>query len=286
MKKVLITGIDGFLGSVIANTLQKKYDVFGIQRNPKKLKRIKKGIFKIYKFNDDIEEIFNEYHFFSVIHTATVYSVNNNGISYLRNTNIEMPIKLMKLSCKYGVKLFINTDTFTSYSKLPYDYLTDYHNSKKECLNGLLEINNRYETKLVNMIIFHMFGKNDGKHKFVTRIIDDLKNNRFIKLTKGIQKRDFIHVQDVANAYCCILKNFNRLKFKFQSFEVGSGNSISIKNFVLKLKKLTKSSSKLHFGALPMRKGEFYDSYAKNANLIKMKWKINEELDCRLRDLI
>lgn len=286
MKKVLITGIDGFLGSVIANTLQKKYEVFGIQRNPKKLKRIKKGIFKIYKFDDDIEEIFNEYHFFSVIHTATVYSKNNIGISYLKNTNIEMPIKLMQLSSKYGIKLFINTDTFTSYSKLPYDYLTDYHNSKKECLNGLLEINNRSETKLVNMIIFHMFGENDGKQKFVTRIIDDLKNNRIIKLTKGNQKRDFIHVQDVANAYYCILKNFNLLKFNFQSFEVGSGNSISIKNFVLKLKKLTKSSSKLHFGALPMRKGEFNDSYAKNANLIKMKWKISEELDFRLRDLI
>ena len=51
-------------------------------------------------------------------------------------------------------------------------------------------------------------------------------------------------------------------KFNFKHIDVGTGKKTSIRDFVKTIKRLSKSSTKLDFGALPYREDEIMSSYA------------------------
>jgi nucleoside-diphosphate-sugar epimerase len=98
-----------------------------------------------------------------------------------------------------------------------------------------------------------------------------LNNKKKIKLTEGNQKRDFIYISDVVDAYITTLKYKNHKK-NFVEFEVGTGQSISIKEFVLTMHKILQSKSELLFGNIETRTDEIMDSRANNLDLIKLGW--------------
>ena len=115
--------------------------------------------------------------------------------------------------------------------------------------------------QIFNMKVEHMYGTQDDSTKFVTWIIQQLKKNvAEIELTSGIQKRDFIYVDDVVNAYLTVYNN--RIKFeKYTEFDVGTGNQVSVRDFVSEIYNQEKIrnpglSTILKFGAKEYRKGE------------------------------
>jgi len=73
-KKILITGINGFLGSHLAKYLKSSFEVLGLEYSLENLNRIASENFKVYSTNDTVLEIiFKENDFYAVIHLATVY---------------------------------------------------------------------------------------------------------------------------------------------------------------------------------------------------------------------
>ncbi len=271
MKTILITGINGFLGSHLAKALSVEYNIIGIEYSLENLFRLEEYDFKIYSSKNDIEQIFKEELIFAVIHAATIYRRNSNDpIEALINTNIILPVKLYELAGKYNCQLFLNTDTFFNDSKYSSSYLPDYTLSKKQVLEWIKLLSG--PCKLVNMKIFHMYGPGDAPDKFIPQMIVRLKmHEKNIYTTLGEQTRDFIYIDDVVNAYKVILER-NDIIPNFQEFQVGTGNSLSIKEFLLMLQSMTNSNSKLCFGSLPYSPNEIMASCAENSNLISLSW--------------
>ena len=58
----------------------------------------------------------------------------------------------------------------------------------------------------------------------------------------------------------------------FQEYEIGSGQSISIRNFVETVHKITNSHTQLNFGALPYRDDEIMYSQANITALRQLGW--------------
>ena len=105
-----------------------------------------------------------------------------------------------------------------------------------------------------------MYGLYDDKNKFVPWLVQSLINNvDHIDLTKGEQKRDFINVNDVVNVYTLLLEKYKNLP-SYSEFDVGTGEQIQLKDFILKvyqeIKKRQNINTKLNFGALNYREGE------------------------------
>lgn len=286
MQTILITGINGFLGSYLAKSLSNEYSIIGLEYSLNKLFRLKGYNFKVYFSTiDELENIFTENKIDFVIHTATVYRNLNESIESLFNTNIKLPIKLFELANKFNSQAFINTDTFFNNPQFEYSYLGEYTLSKKHCLEWLKIITT--DIKLINMKLFHMYGPNDSPNKFVPQIIHNLKNNvKDIKLTKGEQKRDFIYITDVISAFYCVINNFNSIKTHFSNFDVGTGSSTTIRKFVEISRDTIKSNSTLNFGALEYRKGEIMDSIANTKCLEKLGWKPHIDIYNGLNELI
>uniref|UniRef100_UPI000AAB944E NAD-dependent epimerase/dehydratase family protein n=1 Tax=Endozoicomonas arenosclerae TaxID=1633495 RepID=UPI000AAB944E len=126
--------------------------------------------------------------------------------------------------------------------------------------------------KFCNVKLEHMYGPNEGSEKFTSYIIKSCLNNvPVIKLTPGEQKRDFIYISDVVSAYKTLLES-NNLPY-FEDLELGSGQAVSIKDFVLTVHKKANSKSKLDFTAIEYRNNEIMHSQADNRKLFQYGWK-------------
>ncbi len=281
-----MTGATGFLGSHILKKLidiGKKIVI--IVRDDSSLLRINnlKGFstFVINKDFSNIEDLYNEHSINIIIHVATEYGRNSPNSTVL-SSNVSFPTKLIELADRKNLKLFINTDTFSSKFQNS-SYLKNYISSKKvfkEYLKSLSDI------QVFTLQLEHIFGEFDSKGKFFTFLLDSmLSNQESIELTTGTQKRDFIYVSDVVDAYVTVLNNRNSLK-NYEEFEVGRGVSISVREFVSIIHKISGSKSKLLFGALETRSDEIQYSKANNSNLHLLGWKPNFTIEMAIKRIL
>lgn len=106
-KKVLITGITGSIGKIIAKAfIEKDYEVFGTGRNSSKIEKIKselnfKQIFNIDFINSDFKTILPK-DFDILINCAGIYdycetqNADEKKISEILKLNLEVPVLLSK----------------------------------------------------------------------------------------------------------------------------------------------------------------------------------------------
>lgn len=278
MKKVLITGASGFLGSHLLKTLLKsrEYYILALKREQSNVSRIQKLV-PDYKENSflkfvNINEIDDIKSIDIIIHTATNYG-RDLKLSEILDTNLILPLKLLEHFVSKGLKLFINTDScFTKPSYACSAYLGEYIISKKLLVSALNSLS--FDVKIANMQLEHPYGEFDGENKFSEKMIQDIaiKKVDCIDLTYGEQKRDFIYIDDVCEAYMTILQNYQEHFFKFMNFEVGTGIAISIRDFLCEIKNYSNSKTELKFGTLEYREDEKMLSKADTNTLKEWGW--------------
>lgn len=265
-RNILLTGGTGFLGSnLLKKLIENGFNVFILLRKESKLSRIEDFVGKV-KFvrtdKADLFDFFSRNEIYAIIHCATNYGRKNESPVDILEANLTLPLKLLQLGADSGVKCFVNTDTVLDMR------VNCYSLSKAQFKDWLRTYSDRMVC--VNVALEHFYGPDDTPSKFITWVIQSLiKETDRIALTLGEQKRDFIYIDDVANAFMRILSDSMIRKNGFVSYDIGTGSLISIVDFVLMIKKLLgNESTVLDFGAIPYRENEVMES---NVNLSAIK---------------
>lgn len=275
-RKILLTGATGFLGSHLLYALLDKTsdNILILKRSFSNLWRIKELMNNLRVSYIDVDKNnFNDIDWKgidTIIHCATEYGRNNNSCYNVLETNLMFPINLIEYAIKNNVKTFINTDSYFNKENMSYSTLINYSLSKKS-LNLWLSYFSK-NIKIINMVLEHIYGENDNSDKFVERMIQDIAitPKPFINLTHGEQKRDFIYVGDVCEAYLAALKYSRENNFRYRKFDIGTGIPVSIKQFVESIKLNTVLDNNLpvlNFGKLQYRDDEIMCSYADTVEL-------------------
>jgi CDP-paratose synthetase len=273
--KILITGGSGFLGSNLALALLSQgHDISLLLRPTSSLIRFGEQLkyFTIcYCENDnDISNFIKLVSPDIVIHTAASLGRNNESLLELYDANYRFGLSVLQCISSINKHVyFINTNTALDAQLNLYSY------TKYNFANTGKMIAKKFPDRIsfINILMQIFYGPGDNKSSFVTKIINNCKSNQEeLQLTAGIQNRDFIFIEDVTSAYVSIIKNLKNLE-NVMDIDVGSGKTITIKEFVETVHRLSKSSIDLNFGALPFRKLEPMNC---KANIIKLKsfgWK-------------
>lgn len=275
---IVLTGATGFLGSnLLGKLLVNGYEVAATVRTNSSLARIEKWtghknikLYNIEKTNP--RSIFEENKIDAIVHTATEYGRGATAISKILEANLVLPIRLIELGIEHATSCFINTDSYFNKTGSSYSNLLNYSLSKKSLLVWLGQLSN--QIRIVNVMLEHMYGSGDSRSKFVENLIQEIAVERIprVHLTHGHQKRDFVYVDDVADAFMKLIEYGRTHEFTFKSFEVGSGESIQVRDFAQTIKKLSHSSSELGFGDIQYRSDEIMDSKADICAMAELGW--------------
>lgn len=279
--RFLITGGTGFLGGhLLRALLARNFDVTVLKRRDSDLWRIADVQHRCRLFDLDetpMARIFDRDLPDVIVHCATNYGRKAEPVTDIIAANLTLPLALLEAAAARKVPVFINTDTILD------KRVSFYSLSKKHFVEWLRLF--ATQVTCVNVAIEHFFGPNDDRSKFVTKIISDLLGDAtVIDLTAGEQRRDFIYIDDVVDAFLRIFEFALSRDAGFHHFEIGSSQTVSIREFVLLAQRLAgNSKTDLRFGALPYRDNEVMESHVDTSALEALGWRPHVTLEEGLR---
>jgi len=259
MQRVLVTGGAGFLGSYIVKALLERQDVESVvvpsteikSRTSIDLLNIKSNKVNLISGDirdfDFVQRMFNEYEFDTVFHLAALSEVRKcqNNAKLAFDTNIGGTVNILETARLYaGVKAVVVSSSDKAYgqSKLPYiegaplDGKSIYEVSKSCTDLVARSYYYNYDMPVVVTRCCNLYGGTDVNF---SRIIPNTIRSIFKKKSPVIWKgaegfiREFLYVEDAAQAYLSIVENIEAAKGN--AYNIGSGEKITIKNLVEKL---------------------------------------------------
>lgn len=128
---------------------------------------------------------------------------------------------------------------------------------KQLTTNTAMMLYRNYEFPAMVVRPGNLFGPGQNKSKFIPYVVEQLKQGKPLNVSPCEQRRDFIYVDDFAEAIHGLLENYK--ESVGQIVNVSSGSSVSLKEIIEFYKKELKSTSEVNYGALPYRENEAMD---------------------------
>ena len=260
-KKLLILGSTGMVGSSLLRIAKKKrnYKILNPNRKKLDLKKFDQIARYLKKFKPDV-----------IVNCAAmvggVHSNNTKPAQFIYN-NLVIQTNLIHAAYKSKIKKLIFLGSSCIYprnSKQPIkeDYLLSGYLEKTNEPYAIAKIagikmcesyRREYGCNFISVMPTNLYGINDNFDKYDSHVMPALirkfaeakeSNAKEVEIWgTGKPKREFLFVDDLAEAILTIDKKYNDVK----PINVGFGEDISIKKLSYKLKKLFKFNGKIKF---------------------------------------
>jgi nucleoside-diphosphate-sugar epimerase len=289
MKKnrAVITGVSSFVGMHLASTFSNVgWDVTGIISKPFesydgiRAKRLEKLIGEVSFVTSDlldtiaIKQVIDDCQPDLWIQHAG-YTENYGSLDY--NLQKSLALNVLSLEPLYQHLAGNECGVIITGSSMEYSFCDLANKEKDSCwpetpygVSKLAEsieanrlaIQHGIPTRVARLYI--PVGTFDSPGKLIDSVMGALHQNEIVDLSPCSQKRDFLGVSDIAEAYLKLADDFPRQLFDV--FNVCSGETKSLIEFLKDLCRITKSDEALlNFGARKMRAGEPQISYGDNS---------------------
>ncbi len=292
MKKILVTGGAGFIGSSLCETLLQYNDFFVVAVDNLLNGHLKKlpAPHERFRFihadvnnRSEISEIMMSWKFDYVFHYAAVVGVRRtieNPLLVLKD--IDGIKNILELSKNTGVqRIFYSSsseiygepvefpqheDTTPLNSRLPYAIVKNVGEA------FLRSYHREYGLEYTIFRFFNTYGPKQSRHFVISKFINHaLKNENITIYGDGLQTRTFCYVDDNVNA--CINAFLNNMYIN-EVVNIGGDKEITILDLAKTIISLTNSRSQLVF-LPPLKEG---DMRGRRPDITKMKPLINTPL--------
>ena len=306
MKKIFIAGHNGMVGSAVLRKLKNNTNKI-VVADKKKLNLLDQKSVLIFFKKNKFDEVY--------LCAAKVGGIHANN-TYLADfiyQNLEIQSNLIHSAYLTKVKKLMFLGSSCVYPKKPKIPIKEEYllTSELENTNEMYAIakiaglkmckayNTQFKTDLRAIMPTNLYGQNDNYDSLNSHVLAALikkivlakKQNKksFIVWGTGKPKREFLHVDDLADATVKIM-NLSKSKYnkvageKFPFINVGSGSDISIKDLAKKISKIVGFKGKMIFDK--SKPDGTFRKLMDNTKLRKIKWKPKISLNYGIKKTI
>lgn len=261
MKKVVITGADGFVGSYTVQCfLDNGIEVLALDtlQEPKRLKPQAGLTYQCVDVSNtaDLLRVIPSGEYDTFIHFAWAGSAGPLRTDYnLQLQNALNTVECLKCAKELGCSRFVcagsimereveaAVHTQGSRPGMGYIYGMGKHIAHCFCKSVAADIG----IDLLWPMITNAYGVGELSPRFVNTTLRKIINREPLQFTAGTQNYDFVYVTDVARAFYAVANNGH----PFKEYIIGSGNARPLKEFILEMQQALAPDMVPQFGDVP-----------------------------------
>ena len=259
MNKIIVTGGNGFLGKAVTKSLSSEGRVFALGSKEYDLR----CTLETKRMYLDLEPNV-------VVHlAATVGGIgaNKDNPGLFIEENLIMGYNVIKYAKEYNVDKFVMLGTVCAYAKhcpvpfkeedlwngYPEETNAPYGIAKKALMQMVQSYNQQYNFQGLNLIPVNMYGPHDNFDPASSHVIPALilkfqqaidDGHKDVEIWgSGKASREFLYVDDCAEAIKLALKNYN----KPDPVNIGTGREINIKDLAITIQTIMGHEGKIVF---------------------------------------
>lgn len=263
MKKILITGAEGFIGrNFIRRTLNDGYEIYAlVYPGDEDVFSEYEGSGKLHVYSMDCNSIFDYYDIFPTDIDALYHLAWQGVRPELRNDmgvqlgNINMTMQVMRFAANKKIKAVVfpgSTNEYLYYGK-PLDRNalpspSDAYGAVKTALRYLcFQFSKQFHIKFIYTIIAGIYSEDRKDNNVIFYTIEKLLNGEKPSLTKCEQMWDYVHIDDVVDALVAVGD-------KGQDggiYAIGHGDNQPLKDYIMTIHEMIDPTLPLGFGEVP-----------------------------------
>jgi nucleoside-diphosphate-sugar epimerase len=280
--RVFVTGASGFIGAHVTRTLlarDHQVAVLAMPADPVTRLQPLHGRFDTIagslEDNDLVEKSINEYQPDACIHLAW-YAEPGEYLQSAKNIqSLVSSLSLFQTLIKAGCRQIVAAGTCFEYDT-DFGYLHEdtparpaslYAAAKLSCCLLGSQLATQAKIHFSWGRIFYPYGPQEDQRRLVPAAIAALNQGVPFPASPGDQVRDYIHVADVAAAFCTLME-----KQADGIFNISTGSPVSILHLLETLGKLMNRTDLIQLGALPYRDWEPPFICGNNTRLKSLGW--------------
>jgi len=281
--KVFLTGITGFVGAQVARVLVgANHDVLGLIRRDSSLWRLE-GITDKIQFVegdfyaiDSYQQALVEWKPDACIHLAWYAEPGKYLHSPLNLSALTASLSLLQKLIDIGCGQIVMAGTCAEYDT-ERGFLTEEGPTKPSTIYAATKLSmaligqqmaNAAGVNFVWGRLFYMYGPYEDERRVIPALIRALLAGRQFPASAGEQVRDYLHVEDVANALILLTeKQVNGI------YNIASGRPISIRQLMENIGEITGRSDLIKFGDIAYRVWDPMFICGDNQRLRSLGWR-------------
>jgi len=258
MKRVLVTGADGFIGRhTISLLLKKGYEVHALSRKNKSTTIDDLRWHQLDLMDEKpVQKLIQDVKPSHLLHLAWY---TEHGLFWQSEESlrwVEASLNLLRCFSNSGGKRVAMVGTCAEYDwqhECCVENITpcNPHTLYGICKHALHSIAEAYcknnDISLAWGRVFFLFGPNEHPKRFVPQLINGLINGQQVDCTEGTQIRDFMHVTDVAGAFVSLVDSDVE-----GPVNIASGQPVTLRYLAEMIMNQINGKGSVKFGARPM----------------------------------
>ena len=262
MKKIVITGATSFIGVHLIEELSRQgnYDIYAIIRphsaNKYRLDSISGinvmecSLADMDNLSDKLPERADVFYHLAWEGARRPYRDD----AALQEKNYKAALTAFSLAAAKKCQVFIGAGSQAEYGKTigaitedyPTEPTTEYGKYKLKAYQEISRIGKEKGVSVKWPRIFSAYGRYDYRGTLLMSAIDKFRNNEPLDMTEGEQNWNYLYVRDIAK----MLILLGTKKCEDGVYNFASKDNRMLKDYIIELKEILKSDSKVNFGAL------------------------------------
>lgn len=296
-----ITGASGFVGIDVCNYLSDKgHEVIAMSRRENERLNALSQSGHLHVFCADMQTLVEKATdikadvFIHLAWAGTSHEDRNNVA--IQEENVRLSLEYVHLAKHMGCQLYVDAGSQAEYGIVPgviteeteCHPFTAYGKAKLKLYQESKILTEQLGLKYIHLRILSVYGENDHPCTLIMTSMQKLKANEPIEMRSGGQKWNYVYVKDAARQIgelaIYAMKNDD---FHSGIFNIASDDTRKLEDFIIVMKEISGSSSKLSFGGYDVEKDVYLDpDMRKTAKVVNplTGWNFEEVIKERMQD--